>query len=358
MPDVDAGARRASALPRARGHGQRPGADGRRALGRLPRLPRPALERARADEGRHPLRPARLARRVRGARDVDDLEVRAPAAAVRRRQGRRPLHTRGRCRSDEVQRLTRRFTSSCCRCIGPQTDIPAPDMATNEQTMAWMMDTYSMQVGYAVPEIVTGKPISIGGSVFRQRGDRRRRRDGDRARVPAPRLEPSPSSGCVVQGFGNVGGVAARELAARGAKVVAVSDISGGDLPTERARSRRMSRAWVAEHGSLADYPDASTSRTRELLELPCDILVLAALEEQITAENAGRARHASSSPRARTGRRRSRRTRSSPSAGSSSSPTCSRTRAASPSPTSSGCRTSAGSSGTATRSAPGSPTS
>ena len=125
--------------------------------------------------------------------------------------------------------------------IGPEKDIPAPDMATNEQTMAWMMDTYSMQVGYAVPEVVTGKPISIGGSVFRSEAtgagvvmvtERACQRLGwDMA-----------EQGCVVQGFGNVGGIAARELAARGAKVLAVSDISGGVYSPQRARRRATER--------------------------------------------------------------------------------------------------------------------
>ena len=116
----------------------------------------------------------------------------------------------------ELQRLTRRFTTELVDIIGPKEDIPAPDMATNEQTMAWMMDTYSMQKGYAVPEIVTGKPISIGGSIFRHEAtgvgvvmviDRACERLGWKL----------ADQRCVVQGFGNVGGVAAAELAARGA---------------------------------------------------------------------------------------------------------------------------------------------
>jgi glutamate dehydrogenase (NAD(P)+) len=187
----------------------------------------------------------------------------------------------------EVQRLTRRFTSELLRVIGPQEDIPAPDMATNEQTMAWMMDTYSMQVGYAVPEIVTGKPVSIGGSVFRSEAT------GagvvmviDRA---CQRLDwELAGQRYVVQGFGNVGGVAARELAARGAKVLAVSDISGGVYHVGGLDLEAVD-AWVKEHGTLAEYPDAEHVSNAELLELPCDILVLAALEDQITAENAGR---------------------------------------------------------------------
>src|SRR5262245_58954406 len=188
---------------------------------------------------------------------------------------------------DELQRLTRRYTIELLPVIGPEKDIPAPDMATNEQTMAWMMDTYSMQIGHAVPEVVTGKPISIGGSVFRSEAtgagvvmvvERACRRLG----------WGLAEQGCVVQGFGNVGAVAARDLAARGAKLLAVSDISGGvyapgGLDFEQARS------WVADNGTLAGYPDADHVSNAELLELPCDILVLAALEEQLTAENAPR---------------------------------------------------------------------
>jgi glutamate dehydrogenase (NAD(P)+) len=160
----------------------------------------------------------------------------------------------------ELQAVTRRFTSELLPIIGPQEDIPAPDMATDEQTMAWMMDTYSMQVGYAVPEIVTGKPISIGGSVFRPEAtgagvvmvvDRACRRLGWNL----------SEQRCVVQGFGKVGGVAAYELTERGATVIGVSDVSG-----------------EGEHIT-----------NEELLELECDILVLAALEDQVTGDNAPR---------------------------------------------------------------------
>jgi glutamate dehydrogenase (NAD(P)+) len=188
---------------------------------------------------------------------------------------------------DEVQRLTRRFTIELLPVIGPEKDIPAPDMATNEQTMAWMMDTYSMQVGYAVPEVVTGKPISIGGSVFRS--------EATGAGVvmvverACQRLDWDLSEqGFVVQGFGNVGGVAARDLAARGAKVLAVSDIHGGIYRPEGLDLGAV-RSWVDAHGMLADYPEATHVSNAELLELPCDILVLAALEEQLTSENAPR---------------------------------------------------------------------
>jgi glutamate dehydrogenase (NAD(P)+) len=188
---------------------------------------------------------------------------------------------------DEIQRLTRRMTTELLHIIGPDEDIPAPDMATNEQTMAWIMDTYSMQVGYAVPEIVTGKPISIGGSVFRS--------EATGAGVvmvverACHRLGWNLSEQrCVVQGFGNVGGVAARELASHGAPMLAVSDISGG-VYSETGLDLQEVDAWVADHGTLAGYPNAEHVTNEELLELPCDILVLAALENQLTGENAPR---------------------------------------------------------------------
>jgi glutamate dehydrogenase (NAD(P)+) len=187
----------------------------------------------------------------------------------------------------ELQRLTRRYTSELMGVIGPQEDIPAPDMATNEQTMAWMMDTYSMQVGYAVPEIVTGKPISLGGSLFRH--------EATGAGVvmvierACERLGWKLSEQrCVVQGFGNVGGIAAQELVAKGATVLAVSDISGG-IYSPGGLDLDAVRAWVAYQGTLEGYPDVQHVTNSELLELPCDVLVLAALEDQLTFENAPR---------------------------------------------------------------------
>jgi glutamate dehydrogenase (NAD(P)+) len=189
----------------------------------------------------------------------------------------------------EIERLTRRFTSELLPVIGPKEDIPAPDMATNEQTMAWMMDTYSMQRGYAVPEIVTGKPISVGGSVFRH--------EATGAGVVMVTSRACDRLGwnlaeqrCVVQGFGNVGGIAALELQGRGATVVAVSDVSGGihaptglDIPALHEH--------VREHGSLAGCTAGVRVTNEELLELDCDILVLAAREDQVTGENAPRVR-------------------------------------------------------------------
>jgi glutamate dehydrogenase (NAD(P)+) len=162
-------------------------------------------------------------------------------------------------------------------------------MATNEQTMAWMMDTYSMQKGYAVPEIVTGKPIAVGGSVFRHEAtgagvvmvvERACERFGFRL----------AELRCVVQGFGNVGGIAATELVEKGATVIAVSDATGGvytpdglDVPTLHEHIR--------EHGRLDSFAGAAHISNAELLELPCDVLVLAAREDQVTAANADRLR-------------------------------------------------------------------
>jgi glutamate dehydrogenase (NAD(P)+) len=191
----------------------------------------------------------------------------------------------------ELEKLTRRFTSELIREIGPQTDIPAPDMATNEQTMAWMMDTYSMQSGYAVPEVVTGKPISIGGSVFR--------REATGAGVVMVADQACRRLGyeivgrsCVVQGFGNVGGVAAAELHERGAHVIGVSDVSGG-VHDDRGLDVPALHAYVAENGSLAGYDRCERITNEQLLELECDVLVLAAREDQLTGDNADRV-HAS----------------------------------------------------------------
>jgi glutamate dehydrogenase (NAD(P)+) len=187
----------------------------------------------------------------------------------------------------EVQKITRRFTSELLPIIGPQEDIPAPDMATNEQTMAWMMDTYSMQVGHAVPEIVTGKPIALGGSLFRH--------EATGAGVVMVVERACERLGwnvadqrCVVQGFGNVGGIAATELKDKGATVIAVSDVSGGVHDANGLDVEALMR-FAGERGSLAEWSGGERLTNDELLELPCDILVLAAREDQVTAQNAPR---------------------------------------------------------------------
>jgi glutamate dehydrogenase (NAD(P)+) len=188
---------------------------------------------------------------------------------------------------DELRRMTRRFTSELLPIIGPQKDIPAPDMATNEQTMAWMMDTYSMEIGYAVPEVVTGKPISLGGSLFRH--------EATGAGVVMVIEQACRRLGwhlveqrCVVQGFGNVGGIAASELHEKGATVIAVSDLSGG-VYDDRGLDVAALQRFAEEHGSLADWPEGERVTNEELLELACDVLVLAAREDQVSAVNAPR---------------------------------------------------------------------
>ncbi len=187
----------------------------------------------------------------------------------------------------ERERLTRRFTSELLPVIGPQRDIPAPDMATDEKTMAWMMDTYSMQVGYAVPEIVTGKPLSVGGSVLRPEAT------GIGVVIviqeALTRLGWSlADSTFVVQGYGKVGAVAARELAARGARVVAVSDIAGGIHDADGLDLNALDE-WQRASGGVAGFAGSRPVTNAELLELPCDVLVLAATECQITEANARR---------------------------------------------------------------------
>src|SRR5262245_48706711 len=189
----------------------------------------------------------------------------------------------------EVRAITRRFTAELAPFIGPELDIPAPDMATNEQTMAWMMDTYSVQKGYAVPEIVTGKPVSIGGSLFRH--------EATGAGVvmvierACARLGWDLSTlRCVVQGFGNVGGIAATELHEKGASVIAASDVSGGVYHAEGLDVPAL-HEHVTEHRSLEGYHGALRIPGGDVLELPCDILVLAAREDQVTAANAANLR-------------------------------------------------------------------
>lgn len=184
----------------------------------------------------------------------------------------------------ELARLTRRFTSDLAPFIGPKEDIPAPDMATNEQTMAWMMDTYSAQRGHVVPGIVTGKPVSIGGSLYRHEAT------GAGVVMVIERACAElgwelARSRCVVQGFGNVGSIAAYELFDRGATVIAVSDVSGGVYLRDGLDLAAL-RAHLDAHGTLAGFGAQQISNA-ELLELDCDLLVLAAREDQVTAANA-----------------------------------------------------------------------
>ncbi len=189
----------------------------------------------------------------------------------------------------ELERLTRRYTSELILLLGPEKDIPAPDIGTDERVMAWIMDTYSMNVGYSVPGVVTGKPINIGGS-------RGRREAPGRSVVicveeAAARLGiPLESARVVVQGFGKVGSVVALLLHAIGCKIIAVSDVRGGVYNPNGLDPVRLT-AHKRQHRTVADYADGDFITNEELLELPCDILVPAAVENVITERNADKIR-------------------------------------------------------------------
>jgi len=186
----------------------------------------------------------------------------------------------------ELEALTRRFFTEIEVLIGPEKDIPAPDVNTNAQIMAWMMDTYSMHVGYTVPGVVTGKPISLGGSEGRNEATARGTvycileavreigMDITRAKVS-------------IQGFGNAGSIAARLIVDEGATVVAVSDSTGGIYNPDGLDIGRVN-GWKKEHGTVQGLPGAQDISNAAVLEVDCDILIPAALENQITARNAG----------------------------------------------------------------------
>jgi glutamate dehydrogenase (NAD(P)+) len=193
----------------------------------------------------------------------------------------------------EIERITRRYAAELIPMIGPERDIPAPDMATGEREMAWFMDTYSQQVGHSVPAIVTGKPVVLGGTAGRRTATglgavycleaamRRLGRDLPGARV-------------VIQGAGNVGAVIASELHARGARVVGIGDVSGG-VVDQRGLDVPGLLAWLAEGAPaggprfLRDWPGGDHVGRAEILDVACEILVPAALERQIDVDRARR---------------------------------------------------------------------
>jgi len=187
----------------------------------------------------------------------------------------------------ELENLTRRYTAEIILMIGPDLDIPAPDLGTDEQTMAWMMDTYSMTQGKSVPGVVTGKPLIVGGSAGRREATGR---GIVYALYQAARHLGQELRGrkVVVQGFGNVGGVAARLLWRDGAVVTGVSDYKGGISNTSGLDIRQL-EAHVAEAGSVVGFPGAEPLTNTEILEQPCDILIPAAVGSQLHAGNADR---------------------------------------------------------------------
>ncbi|GAC1502106.1 MAG: Glu/Leu/Phe/Val dehydrogenase [Vulcanimicrobiaceae bacterium] len=187
----------------------------------------------------------------------------------------------------ELENLTRRFTSEISIIIGPEKDIPAPDVYTTPQIMAWIMDTFSMQHGYSVAGVVTGKPLSIGGSLGRDKATAR----GclyvvDEAMAELQR--PVEGARVAIQGFGNAGLFAASLMRDRGYLIVAVSDSRGG-IANDRGLDVDALVAHKEEHGTVVGFRGAAALSNKELLEYPCDVLIPAALEKVITAENAGR---------------------------------------------------------------------
>jgi glutamate dehydrogenase (NAD(P)+) len=187
----------------------------------------------------------------------------------------------------ELQRITRRYTSEIIEVIGPDRDIPAPDLGTDEQVMAWIMDTYSQQKGFTVRGVVTGKPIELGGSYGRHESTGRGVMS---CALEACRHLELPPEGArvVVQGYGQVGATAARIARSLGTRVIAVSDAKGAILDTGGLDLARVD-AWIREHRFLEGMPGVDHLRNDELLELPCEILIPAAVQNQITERNAGR---------------------------------------------------------------------
>ena len=192
-----------------------------------------------------------------------------------------------RLSGDELERLTRRYAAEILPLIGPDRDVPAPDMATGEREMAWIMDTYSQQVGYPVPEVVTGKPVVLGGTAGRRAATGLGAVFCIEAALEHLGMDLRGLR-IVIQGLGNVGAVMAQELHARGARIVALSDVTGG-LADPRGLDVGGVLAWVAGQRFLRGCPHGDEVGRQEVLEVPCDVLVPAALERQITAENAGR---------------------------------------------------------------------
>jgi glutamate dehydrogenase (NAD(P)+) len=193
----------------------------------------------------------------------------------------------GRLSIRELESLTRRYTQEMIPFIGPQVDVMAPDLGTNEQIMAWMMDTYSVHVGATVSSIVTGKPVGLGGSLGRREATGRGvgylvNRATDTIGMDIGKATAA------IQGFGNVGSVTALSLARYGVKVIAVTDAMGGAFNSKGLDLWALEK-HVAQNKTVAGFAEAEAITNAELLELPCDILVPAAMERQITGDNAGK---------------------------------------------------------------------
>ncbi|MHB1422816.1 MAG: Glu/Leu/Phe/Val family dehydrogenase [Gemmataceae bacterium] len=189
----------------------------------------------------------------------------------------------------EAERLTRRFTEEVLSIIGPRMDVMAPDLGTDEQTMAWIMDTYSMKVGYACPEVVTGKPVELGGCIGRREATGRGVTYCILEAMKEMNLRPAEST-AAVQGFGNVGSIACQELAKNGVKIVAVGDRYGSIRNLKGIDVAALTR-HVAEGKLLKDFSGAEPIAPADLLMTPCTVLVPAALERVIHKDNAKKLR-------------------------------------------------------------------
>jgi len=196
----------------------------------------------------------------------------------------------GKLSPGELERLTRRYTANLIDVFGPDRDIPAPDMNTNDQIMAWILDTYSMHARRTASAVVTGKPISLGGSQGRREATGRGVMTVTMAALNRLGLKPAECS-VAVQGFGNVGSIAAQLLQERGCKIVAVSDVIGGYYNPGGLDIPAMMDYAAAHNRRLEGYPNAEPISNDELLTLDVDVLVPAAKEDQITSENAPRIR-------------------------------------------------------------------
>jgi glutamate dehydrogenase (NAD(P)+) len=187
----------------------------------------------------------------------------------------------------ELERVTRRYTSAIIETLGPDSDVPAPDMNTNERMMAWIMDTYSMHKRHTVTAVVTGKPVAMGGSLGRREATGRGCMFVTREALKRLKL-PVAGARVAVQGFGNVGSIAAELMEAQGMKVVAVSDKSGG-VSNEKGLNVQEVIGHVRQRKFLAEYGEGQHVTNEELLTIDCDVLVPAALENVITSQNAAR---------------------------------------------------------------------
>jgi len=187
----------------------------------------------------------------------------------------------------ELERLTRRYTAELFDFIGPDRDVPAPDMNTNEQTMAWIMDTYSMHAGHTVNAVVTGKPIALGGSLGRREATGRGVLFCVNEAIKRFKLTPEKTS-VVVQGSGNVGGIGAQLMHERGYKVTAISDVGGG-IYNSNGLDIPQALSYLQANKTLEGYEEAEQVSNKDLLEIECDVLAPCATENQITSENADR---------------------------------------------------------------------